>query len=449
MSTGTTSPAPSTGSNRAIETLGYQEFVDRQVGKVSSLVRASDLAGAFLSWAFWVTAGTLGFVLIDHWWFDPGHWGRFAALVVLSLVTLWYVGRRIVPLALHRINPAYSAKVIEESQSGLRGALLNLVFLRQRPNGAPETVLKELEQQTATQLSRMSVDDVVDRTEVVRWLAAVATIVVLFTGYAVFSAKDVFPTVQRILAPWSRIARPSRVRITAVQPGDTQVYFGGLLHVSAEVQRLADNDSVELVFTTEDRRSVDQRVPMRRAANTDEFAAKLPSETSGLESELEYRIEAGDAVAGPFRVRVLPAPSIVVDRIQYDFPSYTGQASQTVKGDGDIEAVEGTMATIFGRANQDIRAAAFWFNAGAAERPSPGTSPTSATVRQPLRIDGRLAEGHFTLMLHEDRTTPTYSNYEIRFENLDGESNPDPVRHQIRVIRDLGPMIEILSPSSR
>ena len=78
---------------------------------------------------------------------------------------------------------------------------------------------------------------------------------------------------------------------------------------------------------------------------------------------LTYRLEAGDARSLDYAITVVPAASILVERVDYDYPAYTGYVDRSVDGIGDIRAIEGTRVTVHARANGPIRDANVDFDA--------------------------------------------------------------------------------------
>jgi hypothetical protein len=124
-----------------------------------------------------------------------------------------------------------------------------------------------------------------------------------------------------------------------------------------------------------------------------------------LAQNVRYRIEAGDARSLDYHVIVVPAPSILVERIEYDYPEYTGYVDRSVDGSGDIRAIEGTYVTIHARANGPVQQADIDFDADG---------------RRDLKMSGEDAEAHarFELKLREDRQTPQHVSYVLRFTNV-------------------------------
>jgi hypothetical protein len=149
-----------------------------------------------------------------------------------------------------------------------------------------------------------------------------------------------------------------------------------------------------------------------------------------------YRIVAGDA-SPEFRLTVVSAPTIIVDRLHYQFPPYTKRAAETAVQHGDIRALEGTKVTIHAIANQPIKSAWIEFDPAADD---------SALERVQLAAEGSRASGTITLQLKPDRQTPWHGAYQVRFYNERGQRSRQPILHKIDVIRDLAPEVQVLQP---
>ena len=147
------------------------------------------------------------------------------------------------------------------------------------------------------------------------------------------------------------------------------------------------------------------------------------SATAGVSRNLTYWLEAGDARSLDYAVTVVPAASILVERVEYDYPAYTGYVDRSVDGIGDIRAIEGTRVTIHARANGPIREANVDFDADG---------------RRDLQMTAAESKAHasFELALREDRQTPRHASYVLRFTNDEGRANRDPVKHSINVEPD-------------
>ncbi|MEX0614241.1 MAG: hypothetical protein WD738_18010 [Pirellulales bacterium] len=424
----------------------YDEYIDTQVESTRRLVKVVDLATSLVVLAASVLAFLLAAAVVEHW-LVPGGFPlavRTALFVLLAGAVVYFAYRRLWPLAVHTINPVYAAQAIEVAAAtgpSLKNSLINLLLFRQRRSEISDAVYQTLEEQAAQRLSRVPVDAAVDRSLLIRFGYVLLAVAASAALYKVFSPKDPLITAQRVLMPWAQIVPASRVKISGVEPGSVTVSRGEFLDVSAEVRGIGENDAVLLRFTTQDGQAVNKPVPMKLAKDRLRFESRLPANadstaTVGLSQNLRYRIEAGDARSLDYAVQVVPAPSILVERIEYDYPPYTLYVNRDVERLGDIRAIEGTRITIHGRANGTIRDAHVDFDADG---------------RRDLKMaaDGRDARASFVLALREDRLTPKHASYVLRFTNGAGQGNREPVKYAIQVEPDLGPEASILQPEEK
>ena len=112
------------------------------------------------------------------------------------------------------------------------------------------------------------------------------------------------------------------------------VFRGERANVSAEVNGLEEDEAVTLYFSTADRQSVNQ--PLRMYVTKDSYGrhtVALPPgadatahsvASAGLQQDIEYRIQAGDAVSRTYRLSIVQAPNIVVEKLDYGIPSIRG-----------------------------------------------------------------------------------------------------------------------------
>ncbi|MCA9262201.1 MAG: hypothetical protein KDA60_00070 [Planctomycetales bacterium] len=442
-------------SSANTQVVSYDAYVDDQLQKVSTYVRLNDLASHVLGWAAYTLGCLLVLAVVDHWIVDLGNTGRLVGFATLVLGFLWGVFRGLLPLLFRRINPAYAAQVIERGEPSLKNSLLNFVFFRRQQEQIREIVYSAVQRQAATRLSEVEVDSTIDRTAVVRAGLALAIFTVLFALYGVFSPKSPFATAARVLAPWRDIARPSRVHIEQVTPGDTQVYAGRTVEVAASVAHW--DQAVDVVFSSVDGQIVKRRVSLVADESTVSlWKAVIPPEGEGIYQDMQYRIEAGDATAGPFHISVRPAPSMIIESIEYDYPDYTGKPTETVTGDADIRGPEGTRVTIHATSNQPMQFAYLDFDPdtnGAsadeltrASQPVGGAADLSRGAGIVMKHDEQSAHVSFVLRMLPDRQSPWHTSYQIRFVNNEGESNPQPIQYRIDVLPDLSPLVDILQP---
>ncbi len=373
----------------------YDAFIDSRLDKVRSYVKIRDVVSGLALMVAGLVAFLLVVILLDHWIADIGFAGRLFSAVILLGWCVFVLAARVAPAMLRPINPAYAAKVVEESEPSLKQTLLNYVFFRRDRTALKEVVYRTVEREAVSGLSHVEVDSAVDQTPLIRRAIVVAVLVSIMGLYTVLSPKSPLSTVARVLSPWSGIARPARVQIREVRPGHAQIYFGRVLEVSARIDRLADDDRVRVEYSTADGRETDVEVELQHDVEARRYLAKLPQQ-GGVEGDLTYSILAGDAKAGPFRVRVVAAPSMNIERMEFDYPDYTGREDATVENEGDISAPEGTRVTIHATTNEDIASAYVEFDPDLHKAEAGGRR---AIVRDtiPMQHDQREASASFTL----------------------------------------------------
>ena len=247
-------------------------------------------------------------MIFDHWIADLGRPGRIAvALLVLLLGVTYYVAAFLVPPLLRRINPAFAARAIEQSDPSLKNSLINFLMFRRDPTPTNRLVYQALRQRAASDLRHVNIDLAVDRTRLIRVGYVVVALMVLFALYTILSPKDVFRTMLRIAAPWADIMRPSRVSIgdVTVDAGSHErpssdpmtLIYGDRPTISARIQGVRADDEVTLHYSTADQQTVDRAVPMAVPRDGQRYECTMPPDPAGLQQSVTYWIEAGDALS--------------------------------------------------------------------------------------------------------------------------------------------------------
>ena len=125
---------------------------------------------------------------------------------------------------------------------------------------------------------------------------------------------------------------------------------------------MTDDDRLEVIYSTKDGQLTDQAIPLELSEDGFNYVAKLRPSESGIQQDLTYRVEAGDAATRDFEVTTLEAPSIDVTSLRYEFPAYTGESPWQQDDDGHIRALEGSMVTIRAKSNRPIQKAYLEFD---------------------------------------------------------------------------------------
>lgn len=419
----------------------YEAAIEDRLQQTRRQVKSVDLAASLLALGAATLVYLFAFTLLDQWLIPRGmgFGGRLVAFVGLLGVMGYYLVRRVLPLLVYKINPLFAAHTIEQSRPSLKNSLINFLFLRQHRQEVTRTVLDQriyegLEHSAARELAHIPAETVVDRSQVIRLGYLLAAVLAICCLYLVLSPKNPLVSFSRAIWPWAEIQVPTRVTITAIEPGDTVAFQGDTLTISAEVQGLQDGETVTLYYTTADKQSVNQAIPMSVPDKGYRYQCDLPPDPAGLQQNVTYYLQAGDAQTRRFTIDVQTALAILVDRVDYDYPDYTGLADTSAKGSGDIHAIEGTKVTIHGTANQPIERAMLEMNC----------DPRNVLA---MRVQEKQATGQFRLQMDPaDPLRPKYNCYQIRFRDHYNHENPRPIRHQIDVVRDQPPEIQFVDP---
>ncbi len=240
------------------------------------------------------------------------------------------------------------------------------------------------------------------------------------------------------------IAAPSRVQILSVKPGAVELTQGKPLEVEVELRGIRTDEQVRVRFTTTDGQLRDQMVELTPVTEGFTYSGNVRTETSGVEHELDYWVEAGDAVSGPYRVTLSPLPSVVLDRVEVKFPAYTKLADRSFTG-GDFEALEGSKAQVHAVANQAMARGRMEVNP---EVDATGELSRADAVHE-LSVDGKQLSGSLVLQLNSEKDNPTKLSYRLRGYNSRGDGNREPILHTIKVIADVAPEITLVGPENR
>jgi len=433
----------------------YDEYIEEQLDKTRFQVKLVDLVSSLMLLLAAVLAVLLVLAIIDHWIVSLAAWARWLALAGLLGGVGWYAARIVVPLLFGRISSVYAARTIERSEPSLNNSLINFLMFRSDRAGLRASIYHALRHQAAADLSHVQVETAVDRSGVIKLGCFLVGVLALCAVYTILSPKSTFQSASRIIAPWANVEPPSRVRIEDVRPGNKEVYHNEPVTVAADCYDVRTGEPVTLFYSTLDGRVSQESIAMQPGEAGLTYRCPLSPDGEGIQQDLVYWIEAGDARSPSYRLTVLPAPTILVERIEYDYPAYTGKPKKVVERQGDIEGLEGTRITVHASANVPIRSAEIEFdpsdaNSGdmaQAGEPTTVDSSSADPDKLDLEFDGQRAWGTFLLELDGTRTRPKRSFYLIRFSSEDGQRGHNPVLHRIEVTRDLSPEIEILTPT--
>jgi hypothetical protein len=435
-------PASQTNGQRA------EQFVHAQLAKAATYVKVVELFGSLMHMLWAGLGGLLVLAIIDAWIFElPIALRTLAFLVLIGTGVFWFV-KYIVPLAIYRINPAYAARSIEKRRPELKNSLINYLSMRSDARYNNSSVFQLIGMRAANDLSEVPTDDAADSKKLVRIGIVLGSVLVVCILYKVFSPIDPFQTVTRVVQPLANLARPSRITIEDVNPGDASLYFGQSLEVSATINgSLPDDQEVLLVYTTRDGQQATHSIPMTSSGRY-QYRALLKTDKVGIQQSLTYYIMAGDGISKTFSVDVQPVPTVSVERIQYKYPKYTGDPDLRKVGDARIEGIEGTHASITARSNVAL-ANAYIELLKQHDAQDSENNPKYDSVRMyQMKVAEKQLDGGFVLTLGNDRKSTEYTHYRFSFLPEGDSKIQKSVPYPVNVIADLPPVVEIKKPES-
>ncbi|MFM7161889.1 MAG: hypothetical protein ACKO3P_16165, partial [Planctomycetaceae bacterium] len=439
-----TANRPATGASRGVGAdrgrfVDYREFVDYQLERVRSLVRSTEITTAATRMGALLAGYLLLFLVLDQWAWPGGVplAARWLAQATLLGSLGWLGWRHVLIPSLSRVNPLYAARELERAQPGLQGNLINLVDTP-GTDAASQSVLRSLERRSALSLHQTDIDEAIDRRVLLRSAYLMLGLVSVFAVYLFASPKDPLPSLQRAMLPLSQAGVATRTLISDVTPGNATVSARKQVRVEADI-RGAAVEKVLLKLTTADRKLVDFPVEMERIeAGQPRFRGVIEGEPGrGILADMEYQVEAGDAVSARYQLRVTQPPSARVDSIDYLPPDYTGLPRSTREG-GLLEGLEGTRAILHAVASEPVESARLVV--------CDSDVPGSPGEEFPLTVSaGTRIEGDWTLRFRPDGTAPRFYRIEIRTPA--GETDPAPAVHPISILVDQRPEVTLLDPT--
>lgn len=417
------------------------EYIDFQLAKTQSQIKTTEILTSASGLGIAVLCYVLTFVVLDQWVIQGGfgYWARAAWLGILAVLSgAWLVWRILIP-SFRTVHELYAAKMIESADPTLKSSLLNLIDLQLhgRETQSP-TVRTSMEKRAAVELSKVDVDHAVNHQSLLRLAYALLAVVVVCSLYVMFSPKDAFSSVQRLLLPASQTAVATRTTITNVSPEDKKLLVGELLTVEADILGQAP-PQVTLVYTTGDREFVNQPVDMQRLEEgIPRFRGVISGEKGrGVMQDMTYRIEAGDARTRDFHIQVVEPPSSNVQNVSYAFPAYMKLDPKVVSG-GHVDGWEGTKVIVSAITNIPVQSALLVMTDS--ENPHAKGEEIRMTIRE-----GKQLSAEWTLGFRSDGTFARY--YHIECTTAAGESDPQPTVYAIKIQPDQRPDVALIYPT--
>lgn len=416
-----------------------QQQIATHVRQAAKFIRALDIMVLMSGWLVLILATWLVGSVIDHWLVAlpiVARWSIWLAVVALST---WFAATRLTPLLVRRINPTYAAQRIEQIVPEFKNGLIAWFELQSMPDhGVPKGVMAALSYRAMRFIGGYDPSSTIDSGPLIKRAGLIVLLVIGLAVYGALSHKSILESGMRLAMPWLNTAAPTRVQILEVSPGATELTYGIPLDVTADLRGLRNNEPVMVCYNTLDGQFSNIRTPLTASIEGFQFKGAVKTGTNGVEHDMEYWIEAGDAVSRKYRVTLSPLPSLAVDRVRVEFPKYTRLQPREFSPTVDIEAVEGSKMEVWGSSNQQLSRARLVTNAQLNE----AGQIYQAGEYLEMTVDGQTVQGSCWLF-------PSKQSFCLSGANVRGDSNIYPVSRPLKVSADLPPEIELVGPEDR
>jgi len=345
---------------------------------------------ALLTGLLAVAAIGIGSIIVNglalgYWPDQPPAGLRWVLLIATALLWIAAIAWFLVRNAARRLNPAQSARLVEQAMPQTRNNLINSILLsRDRSQVSPELVQQAIHEATR-ETRRVDLNESISMTKLQRWGIAAAVGAVLLAGFGTFQGG---PLTRGLMAmvPGSYVPLIGNIELLELQPGDKTIFAGETVTVFARIQNDQARDlSAMLVIDGVEN-------PRTMVANTSRtvFTCSLPA----VEETFRYKVRIGSS-GWPrekeyYTVRVVKRVEVEGVDIRYDYPAYTGLKSRPVRNaEGSIEAPVNSRVTITLRLSAAVPTAILDIRDAAPEPMKQSADGKSFTTSFLVRTEGK------------------------------------------------------------
>lgn len=382
----------------------------------------------------WMVAAVVPLVIVAclaDWLFHLDVFVRLSLLLTALGVLLWVGYRYVLRPLVVRFADLDIALKIERRWPGLEDRLASTVqFLRLSGNderyGSP--ALREATVRRAIEETQ-SIDfrDAIEYRPIVRAasLAAAALGVAAILAFTAPASSRL--ALRRLLVPWGGDRWPQQTHLILDERGTTlKIARGDSFALSVKVQpgdRIPETARVTYNFA-----DGEETVEPLRTGEGGEFTGRIET----VNQPFRFSVTGGDDVGSirDVKVMVVPPPALNRLTIRLVSPPYTGLTPQTLAaGLTSFRALEGTRIELEGQANKPLASAELFLG----DQPA----PADAIAFNP----GRSAF-HASFPVQDNVT------FWFILKDTEGFRNRDPVRYDVRMLKDEAPRVVIAEPKA-
>ena len=225
-----------------------------------------------------------------------------------------------------------------------------------------------------------------------------------------------------------------------VSPGNHEVCSGDRVKISVSVYALKENRDPQVILESINGPKSIVRRQMHLAVSTKTETAKIFTCEVIVNQDCDYRIKIDNKYSDQYRITVLP-PEFKLTSLTLIPPDYTRMPSKSLALDRPINGLEGSILKFSAEANFDLDIAQIELLTTPKK-----TGKEQVVERIKVAVNGKQAKGEFVLRSNSAMPYEDSTNYQLRLTAKNAKLLAAPVIIPVNVSRDLGPLIQVVSP---
>jgi len=394
------------------------EPIVKIIGQLRKITRKAALEDGFLL-LLGVLLVLLPVQMLVDFLLDLPRGVRLFLLLADAAIIGWLFWRRIFRVFAHPLKEDVAALQMEKKWPFLQGRVIASVQLaRSHPllvRGS-ETMVRALLLQTASQVSRLDVREIVSTAPVLRRLKKVGLIALGVAIAGFFSWPKPVPLLQRVFL--SNVPVPHKTIVTDLTGANVVI-------MSDDLTLTARADGIVPSYG---------RLTIQSGNRTQEFTVRSAPDNvhlfhqpmRSITESFTYEIRLGDGTTGKRRIEVMPRPSLTDIKFYVTPPAYTKKPSGE-RNSGELAALPGSEIRVEATINQDI---------AGGELSLVGTDGTT-----PMKVNGRRLSGAFKVPAKD------LSGFSIGLQLQSGAKSKIATVFKVPILPDKPPVLKILQPT--
>ncbi|MEZ5385104.1 MAG: DUF4175 family protein [Prosthecobacter sp.] len=367
--------------------------------------------------------------LLDRAWFMPDALRPWLTILAYgtAIYTAWKVAWRFISQASGKEG---TARLIESAEPSLRDRILAAVELADPRNG--ESVKdsvefrEKLQEDVAGAVEGIDWKSRLPTKSLKPWFIAAGGVLAVVLLLCLVPGLHLGGFMARAALPFANLERPASLKINILEPAQADA----LAPIGSEVPLIVETDGATPDVVTLELQTAGSKP--RRSELAALGATRFESILPVGQTDLRYRIHAGDAISSWRTISARPRPRVVEFVKTIVPPAYTGAREVTVTEDhGDLEAIDGSTVKLSLKTNQPVIQSDLVLNPETREK-----SISPSTLVDDQRIEGKLT------------VSPETLTWQVALKSEEtGFTNDENTPWRITSIPDLPPTAQINEPA--